>query len=56
MVAQKAGDVDGDGFLDLVLVNHLSGTICVLFGNGDGTFQPPEEWEVNPAAVLLPKT
>ncbi len=37
--SQSVGDVNGDGKLDLVLVNRSSGTISVLLGNGEGTFQ-----------------
>jgi len=32
-------DLNGDGKLDLA-VSNLSGTISILFGNGDGSFQP----------------
>ncbi|HET6282635.1 MAG TPA: VCBS repeat-containing protein, partial [Polyangia bacterium] len=35
-----AADLDGDGKLDLVVNNSKVGTITVLLGNGDGTFQP----------------
>jgi hypothetical protein len=36
--AIAAGDVDGDGKLDLVTANSVSASICVLLGRGDGTF------------------
>jgi hypothetical protein len=35
-----AGDLNGDGKLDVVLTDSLDGTVSVLLGNGDGTFQP----------------
>jgi hypothetical protein len=35
-----AGDVNGDGHPDLLLVNSGSNTVGVLLNNGDGTFQP----------------
>jgi hypothetical protein len=36
------GDLNGDGKLDLAVANagEGTGTVSVLFGNGDGTFQP----------------
>jgi hypothetical protein len=37
-----AGDLNGDGFIDLVVANGDDpGTISILAGNGDGTFQAP---------------
>jgi hypothetical protein len=34
------GDLDGDGNLDIAEGSYSSGDIGVLFGNGDGSFQP----------------
>lgn len=45
--AMAVADVDGDGKLDLVVVNQCAddscnnGSVSVLLGNGDGTFQTP---------------
>jgi hypothetical protein len=44
-------DFNGDDKLDLVVANMFSGTISVLFGNGDGTFQQPLSF---PAGTLYP--
>lgn len=38
-VAMATGDVNGDGNLDLIVVNIEDDTVSVLLGNGDGTFQ-----------------
>ncbi|HVA47581.1 MAG TPA: VCBS repeat-containing protein, partial [Pirellulales bacterium] len=49
------GDVNGDGKLDLVTANYnygnLSGnggSVSVLLGNGDGSFQPPDNIALPP--------
>ena len=34
------GDFNGDGKLDLAVVNATDSTVSILLGNGDGTFQP----------------
>ena len=37
--AWQLGDFNGDGKLDLAVVNNNDNTVSILFGNGDGTFQ-----------------
>lgn len=37
--ASAIGDFNGDGVADLALTNASSGSITLLIGNGDGTFQ-----------------
>lgn len=50
-----SGDVDGDGFIDLVTANRDTNDISVLYGNGDGTFLPEVYRRVGtqPLAVLV---
>ena len=49
-----AGDFNGDGQLDLAVVNSVDGTVSILMGNGDGTFQPPVDYSVGsgPRAIV----
>jgi subtilisin family serine protease len=49
------GDVNGDGKPDLVVANLSSGTVSVLLGNGDGTFQAPRVYAagIDPSGVAL---
>jgi hypothetical protein len=49
------GDFNGDGFLDVVTENYGAGTVSVLLGNGDGTFQAPVTYGVGalPERVLV---
>src|SRR5579863_8933560 len=51
-----AGDFNGDGALDLVVVNNAInkfGTISVLLGNGDGSFQAPVFYSPGPTPVSV---
>ncbi|PYO49971.1 MAG: hypothetical protein DMD84_16890, partial [Candidatus Rokuibacteriota bacterium] len=41
-----AGDVNGDGKVDLVVANAGSNNVSVLLGNGDGTFQAAKTFPV----------
>jgi len=56
--AIAAGDFTGDGHLDLAVANGdfsgSGGTVSVLLGNGDGTFQPQVTYAVgsNPDAIV----
>lgn len=38
----KAGDLNGDGHVDLLTSNLGSSTVSIFLGNGDGTFQKDE--------------
>jgi hypothetical protein len=40
------GDLDGNGTLDAVAANNYLGTVAVLFGAGDGTFEYRAEYPV----------
>ena len=50
-----AADFNGDGFADIVTENYSGGTISVLLGHGDGTFQPAVSYSVGslPERVLV---
>lgn len=49
------GDFNGDGILDLAVSNYGSGSVSVLLGNGDGTFQPHVDYAVGstPSTVVV---
>jgi len=45
------GDFNGDGILDLAVVNNSSNNLTILLGNGDGTFTPAAS---SPAGLSTP--
>ena len=44
-----AGDLNGDGKLDIAVANSGDNTVSVLLGNGDGTFQNAVAYSSGPA-------
>ena len=49
------GDVNGDGKLDIITANSGSNNVCVLLGNGDGTFGPKTDFATgtSPCSVVM---
>ena len=45
-VALATADLNGDGHLDIVVVNYKTNNVSVLLGNGDGTFKTHVEYAV----------
>ncbi len=50
-----AGDINGDGKVDLVTANYTGNNISVLLGDGLGSFSAPENYAtgLNPVSVVL---
>ena len=51
--AVAVADVNGDGKPDLVAANFYDGTVSVLLGNGDGTFQAQKTFDAGGHPVAL---
>jgi phospholipase C len=47
------GDVNGDGFLDLVTANSSAGTVSVLLGTGTGTFGTHTDYNAGAGAQSI---
>jgi hypothetical protein len=48
-----AVDLDGDGTVDLATANSTDGTVSVLLGNGDGTFQAKRDFPADTGAYAI---
>ncbi len=54
--AMAAVDLNGDGFIDLVVANQNSNNLTILMGNGDGTFTPTNASPItgnSPSAIAV---
>lgn len=49
------GDFNKDGRVDIVTANYCSHDVSVLFGVGDGTFQPAIDYDVDPSGTPGPQ-
>jgi hypothetical protein len=47
--AGRVADFNRDGILDLAVVNQ--GTVSILLGNGDGSFQAPQSYFASPSGA-----
>jgi hypothetical protein len=46
-------DFNGDGHLDLAVLDFLGGAVSVLLGNGDGTFKKAVEFPTSPSPLWI---
>jgi hypothetical protein len=53
--AIAVGDFNGDGKLDLAIVNSADNTVSILLGNGDGTFQVQTTYATgrSPSSIVI---
>lgn len=54
-VRAAVGDINGDGFLDVAVVNTTAATVTVALGNGDGTLGASSSYptDTNPVAIAV---
>ena len=57
-ISVQAADFNGDGRIDLAIINKTSGDVAILLGNGDGSFQtavpyPPGVNDSSPIALAV---
>ena len=48
------GDFNGDGKLDVVVINSVDNTMAVLLGNGDGTFRSEVAYQMSNGTLPTP--
>ena len=48
-----AGDLNGDGEIDLLVLNSTSGKVSAMLGKGDGTFAAPVDYAVGKQPISL---
>ncbi len=51
--AIAVGDFNHDGKQDMAVANFNAGTVSILLGNGDGTFQPHRDYAVGTQPVFV---
>jgi hypothetical protein len=45
-IETAAEDINGDGYIDLIVLNYITSNVSILLNNGDGTFQNQNTYSV----------